>query len=761
MPLQNSSKKSNKKKENENISLLEFEANTSGYSSVHLLTDEDLMKAYFNAIKVTDNNDFKESLRLTNEYYQLVSLPANKSFLARKSEEYDEKQKVANLRRELNDRLDEGEDKSFEKQLEIHEDIQKRAPTGTLFYNKIFAKANLLRHKINAKINDSRKLKTYQEDINALTKEDVEGKIQRTKRCLKEIQTEDIKESLLSYIEDLEMELYFSGGSKEQDNSPQPSGQSNSQTFGLESSAIGALNTTVIPNELLTLLSEMNNNINNKLMEVTQRIEKIETTISPTTGSTTMTTSSHTTGITHSAVNTQHSHIPAFNATNTSMLYSSIHNSGTTAISITPTTHTSTFSTCIPTVTSNAPSTANASNPTASPSQLDVNLILGNALARLAMSSNTSITQQTPSIKSYVKRPTPWKGGNSSELRAWIRGFENTCKGNGWPEDIWLRECGKAFEGSAEAIFGNQIGYESRLTWEEAKETLIRFYGGNTESFTSLWTLNNTKRWQFKTAGDYVARMVEISQIIDPYFGEQTLVNTICNNLEPKVRSRVLNGGMPSMDNILQRITDAEASYEAGMPYKERLERQQKFAKGQNPSEKRRSSYSSRNENESHSSYWNRSSNNQNRNTNSNSNQTPSCRQNYNSYQSQSQNEFNSKNRPQQSVNYIQSRDNNSNRSRGSGRGGGRGQRFNQSSNNNSRRNLFNSSHPNHSRNQDNRELHDNQSATVAATRTFENENNASNTTNTHEQLINAFRSFLATNANSTTNSENARNASN
>jgi hypothetical protein len=59
MPLQNSSKKSNKKKENENISLLEFEANTSGYSSVHLLTDEDLMKAYFNAIKVTDNNDFK------------------------------------------------------------------------------------------------------------------------------------------------------------------------------------------------------------------------------------------------------------------------------------------------------------------------------------------------------------------------------------------------------------------------------------------------------------------------------------------------------------------------------------------------------------------------------------------------------------------------------------------------------------------------------------------------------------------------------
>ncbi len=63
-----------------------------------------------------------------------------------------------------------------------------------------------------------------------------------------------------------------------------------------------------------------------------------------------------------------------------------------------------------------------------------------------------------------------------------------------------------------------------------------------------------------------MSKMLDTAYIIEPNFNDSLLVIIIIDNLEPKVKSAILaNGGLPSLDGILSRITDAKAAVEAGL----------------------------------------------------------------------------------------------------------------------------------------------------------------------------------------------------
>jgi hypothetical protein len=356
------------------------------------------------------------------------------------------------------------------------------------------------------------------------------------------------------------------------------------------------------------------------------------------------------------------------------------------------------------------------------------------------------------STKTYVKRPKSWTGGSSTELRSWIRSFENICRSKGWSEDTWLQEYGKVFEGEASSIFATQIGFESNMEWEEAKQILIRFYGGLSDGFSGFRNLHKTKRWHFKTAADYVSKMLDTAYIIEPNFNDSLLVTIIIDNLEPKVKSAILaNGGLPPLDGILSRITDAEAAVEAGLSQRERLERQQRQQTVRN-----NVSTTPRNPNAYSGLNSNRGQTNQNRGSFNNNQSRPQYQRQEN-FQNRSPNNNQG---PQQRVNASTSSHNNF-RARSRGRQSNNNylnENNSQNNNNNynrnyngNRRDNSNSNRGNTSRNRDTNVRNDNTQTTNCL-------NSGTSQTSSSEELLNHLRA-IAANTPTTASSGNALNA--
>ena len=176
------------------------------------------------------------------------------------------------------------------------------------------------------------------------------------------------------------------------------------------------------------------------------------------------------------------------------------------------------------------------------------------------------------SNNTYIKKPQIFSGGDVIQLKTWFLTFENTCRANCWPVEVWPRECGKAWEGPAAAVYANRIGYNPNNDWEEVKAELISYYGGEHETFVATERLHSTKRWHFKDSIDYVMAMETIGRAsgIDDF----AIIRYTINGLEKQVQ-QWLNAGSEVRDinQLMCAITHAESTYQMGLNDRQVAER--------------------------------------------------------------------------------------------------------------------------------------------------------------------------------------------
>ena len=175
----------------------------------------------------------------------------------------------------------------------------------------------------------------------------------------------------------------------------------------------------------------------------------------------------------------------------------------------------------------------------------------------------------------YIKKPQVFSGGDIIQLKTWFLSFENACRANRWPIDVWPLECGKAWEGPAAAVFANRIGYNPNLEWEEVKAELISYYGGEHETFVATERLHATKRWHFKDSIDYVMAMETIGRASG--MEDSAIIRYTINGLEKQVQQWV-NGYGPGneirdVNHLMSAITHAESTYLMGLTDRQVSER--------------------------------------------------------------------------------------------------------------------------------------------------------------------------------------------
>ena len=176
------------------------------------------------------------------------------------------------------------------------------------------------------------------------------------------------------------------------------------------------------------------------------------------------------------------------------------------------------------------------------------------------------------SNNTYIKKPQIFSGGDVIQLKTWFLTFENTCRANCWPEEVWPRECGKAWEGPAAAVYANRIGYNPDNDWEEVKSELISYYGGEHETFVATERLHSTKRWHFKDSIDYVMAMETIGRASG--LDDCAIIRYTINGLEKQVQ-QWLNAGKQVQDinSLMYAITHAESTYQMGLNDRQVAER--------------------------------------------------------------------------------------------------------------------------------------------------------------------------------------------